>query len=258
MKMSNVFLVGGLDIAELTLYLFFGFFLCLVWYLNRESRREGFPLEDDLTGQPRQELWRATDDVMKPKTFQLPHGQGTRSFPDGYRDAMPTNVAPRAWAGEPLDVIGDKLSSGVGPAAYAPRADRPDLDMFGRPRIVPMRVDGHMTVEGRDTDPRGLPVVGLDGKVAGTVRDIWVDRSEHVVRYLDVALTNGGTATLPMTMAQVKTREVYVDAVNAAQFSGSPQLKSPDQITLLEEEKVTAYFGAGYLWATPERSEPFL
>lgn len=256
--LSNVHLVGGLDIAELTLYLFFGFFLCLVWYLNRESRREGYPLEDDLTGEVRQELWRINDDAQKLKAFQLPHGQGTVYQPAGDRDPLPANVLPRHWAGEPLDVVGDKLSSGVGPAAYAPRANRPDFDMFGRPRIVPMRVDGHMSVEGRDTDPRGLPVTGLDGKVAGTVRDIWVDRAEHVIRYLDVALTDGGTATLPMAMARVKAREVYCDAITAAQFSGSPQLTSPEQITLLEEEKVQAYFGAGYLWATENRAEPLL
>lgn len=256
--LSNVHLVGGLDIAELTLYLFFGFFLCLVWYLNRESRREGYPLEDDLTGEVRQELWRIGDDVQNLKAFQLPHGQGTVYQPNGDRDPLPTNVLPRGWEGEPLDVVGDKLSSGVGPAAYAPRADWPDLDMFGRPRLVPMRVDGHMTIEGRDTDPRGLPVVGLDGKVAGTVRDVWVDRSEHLIRYIDVALTDGGTATLPMMMARVKAREVVTDAVTAAQFSGSPQLKSPEQITLLEEEKVQAYFGAGYLWATDARAEPLL
>jgi len=79
-----------------------------------------------------------------------------------------------------------------------------------------------------------------------------------VIRYLDVALSDGGTATLPMTMCRVKARDVRVDAVNAAQFFGSPQLRTPDQITLLEEEKVQAYFGAGYLWATPERSEPLI
>jgi photosynthetic reaction center H subunit len=256
--LKNVHLVGGLDIAELTLYLFFGFFLVLVWYLNRESRREGYPLEDDLTGEVRQELWRVGDDVQKLKSFKLPHGQGTVAFPNGYRDPMPENVLPRAWPGEPLDVVGDKLSSGLGPASYAPRADRPDFDMFGRPRIVPLRVDGHMAVESRDTDPRGLPVIGLDGKAAGTVRDIWVDRAEHCIRYLDVALSDGGTATLPITMARVKQHEVVTDAVTAAQFSGCPQLKSADQITLLEEEKVQAYFGAGYLWATEDRAEPLI
>ncbi len=256
--MSNVFLVGGLDIAELTFYLFFAFFLGLVWYLNRESRREGYPLEDDLTGEVRADIGRTSDGFMKKKSFQLPHGMGTVYQPNGERDPLPTNVLPRAWAGEPLDVVGDKLSSGVGPGAYAPRADRPDIDMFGRPRIVPMRVDGHLNVDVRDTDPRGLPVTGLDGMVAGTVRDIWVDRAEHVIRYLDIALSDGGTATLPMAMSRVRAREVHCDAITAAQFSGAPQLRSPDQITLLEEEKVQAYFGAGYLWATAERSEPLL
>ena len=95
-------------------------------------------------------------------------------------------------------------------------------------------------------------MTGLDGAVAGTVRDLWVDRSEHVIRYLDVALNNGGTATLPMPMVRVSRKGIVTDAVTAAQFAGCPQL------TLLEEEKVSAYFGAGYLWATPERSEPLV
>ena len=37
-----------------------------------------------------------------------------------------------------------------------------------------------------------------------------------------------------------------------------PATRSPEQITLLEEEKITAYYGAGTLYATPERQEPIL
>ncbi len=255
--MSNVILVGGLDVAELCFYMFFGFFIVLVWYLNRESRREGYPLEYDVTGIIGAELARTTGQSDL-KAFQLPHGEGTVYQPNGQRDPMPTNVLARAYDGTPLDVVGEKLGSGVGPGAYALRADRPDFDMFGRPRIVPMRIEAHISVAGRDTDPRGLPVTGLDGKVAGTVRDLWVDRAEHVIRYLDIELTDGGTATLPMPMVTVRRNVIACDAVTAAQFAGCPQLKSTKQITLLEEEKVSAYFGAGYLWATPERSEPLL
>jgi photosynthetic reaction center H subunit len=130
--------------------------------------------------------------------------------------------------------------------------------MFNRPRIVPMRVDGHLAVEGRDTDPRGLPIAGCDHGVAGTVRDLWVDRAEHVIRYLEVALNDGGMVLVPMPMVRITERYVDCDAVTGAQIGGAPQLASPDQITLLEEEKVQAYFGAGYLWATPERAEPKL
>jgi photosynthetic reaction center H subunit len=254
--MSNVILVGGLDVAELTFYLFFLFFIGLVWYLNRESRREGYPLENDLTGKVGDDIARL--DYSDKKRFQLPHGMGIYVPEDVPRDAMPANVLPRLWSGEPLDVTGEPLGSGVGPGGYAMRADRPDVDMFGRPRIVPMAHDDHINVVKGDIDPRGLPVIGLDGAVAGTVRDLWVDRAEHVLRYLDVALTNGGTATLPMPMVRVSRKGVVTDSVTAAQFAGCPQLKSPTQITLLEEEKVSAYFGAGYLWATPERSEPLV
>jgi len=31
---------------------------------------------------------------------------------------------------------------------------------------------------------------------------------------------------------------------------------TPSQITMLEEEKIPAYFGAGLLYAAPERQEP--
>lgn len=254
--MSSVILVGGLDVAELTFYLFFIFFLGLVWYLNRESRREGYPLEHDISGAVGEDIGRL--DYSKKKVFRLPHGLGTYTPENVPRDAMPTNVLKRIHAGAPLDVTGEPLGSGVGPGGYALRADRPDLDMFGRPRIVPMAIAEHVAVVTRDVDPRGLPVTGLDGLVAGTVRDIWVDRAEHLIRYIDVELTGGGTATLPMAMARISRRGVNTDAVKASQFAGCPQLQSSQQITLLEEEKVQAYFGAGYLWATPGRSEPLL
>jgi photosynthetic reaction center H subunit len=224
--------------------------------LNRESRREGYPLEHDISGAVGDDISRL--DFSDKKRFQLPYGMGVYVPEDVPRDAMPTNVLPRVYAGTPLDVTGEPLGSGVGPGGYALRADRPDIDMFGRPRIVPMATAEHIHVIANDVDPRGLPVIGLDGAVAGTVRDLWVDRSEHVVRYLDVALNNGGTATLPMPMVRVSRKGVVTDSVNAAQFAGCPQLKSLTQITLLEEEKVSAYFGAGYLWATPDRSEPLV
>ena len=250
--MSNVILVGGLDVAELAFYMFAAFFLGLIFYLRREDRREGYPREEDLTGAPLPEgglFARAT-----PKTF----GRGTLSVPNGDRDAMPENVTARSTPGTPFEPLGNPLTSGVGPAAYCMRADRPDVDMFNRPRIVPMRIAEHIAVEGRDTDPRGLPIAGLDHVIAGTVRDVWVDRAEHIIRYLEVALTDGGMVLVPMMMVQVTDRYVDCDAVTGAQIAGAPQLASTEQITLLEEEKVQAYFGAGYLWATPERAEPKL
>ncbi len=254
--MSNVIIVGGLDVAELAVYLFFGFFLCLVWYLNRESRREGYPLEHDITGEVGGDVGRL--DFSAPKTFKLPHGLGLYVPEAVPRDAMPTNVLPRRHAGAPLEPTGDLLTSNLGPAGYAQRADRPDLDMHGLPRIVPSRLSHNVTVAKADTDPRGLPVTGLDDNIAGTVTELWVDRSESVIRYLEVNLTAGGTVLLPMQMAQVSRRRIHCDAVLASQFAGAPKPASLEQVTLLEEDKIQAYFGAGYLWATPARSEPLL
>jgi photosynthetic reaction center H subunit len=49
-----------------------------------------------------------------------------------------------------------------------------------------------------------------------------------------------------------------VHALLAHQFANVPATKSSEQITLLEEEKITAYYGAGTLYATAERQEPLL
>jgi photosynthetic reaction center H subunit len=51
---------------------------------------------------------------------------------------------------------------------------------------------------------------------------------------------------------------VKVDAILASQFAGVPKLASPNQITLDEEERVVAYYGGGYLYATPARLEPLI
>lgn len=257
--MTNVHLVGGLDIAELTFFAFFLFFLGLVWYLRGEDRREGYPTEDDVTGSAHggaEPLF-----FKPPKTFKLPHGLGQVTTPTANeRDELPTNVLPRVWPGEPLDVVGEKLTSGLGPASIAQRADRPDLDMHGQPRIVPTRLISHpVSVHGNDIDPRGLPVYGLDGIAVGTIKDLWMDRAESCLRYLEVDLAGGGgIVLLPYTMSEISRRGVISDAITGAQFAGVPRTKSLDQITLLEEEKITAYFGAGYLWATPERAEPLI
>ena len=58
-----------------------------------------------------------------------------------------------------------------------------------------------------------------------------------------------------MTMALINKslRHVLVDAITAAQFAGVPRLSNPDQVTFYEEERVVAYYGGGFLYATPSR-----
>ena len=61
------------------------------------------------------------------------------------------------YNGSPLVPTGNPMVDGVGPAAWADRADVPDLTFHGTNKIVPMRVDPTFSVAKGDPDPRGLP-----------------------------------------------------------------------------------------------------
>jgi photosynthetic reaction center H subunit len=153
------------------------------------------------------------------------------------------------------------MLSGQGPAAYADRADRPDLTLDGHPKIVPLRVAPSFYLEPRDPDPRGMLVIGLDDEVAGTVVDVWVDRSEPQIRYLQVEVSGARTnVLLPITVAKISAsrREVRVRAITAAQFADVPTTAVSDIVTLREEDRIQAYYSAGYLYATPDRLGPLL
>jgi photosynthetic reaction center H subunit len=117
-------------------------------------------------------------------------------------------------------------------------------------------------VSDRGLDPRGMTVYDGRGDAAGTVRDLWIDRSEMMFRYLDVEvpLPTSGTrrVLVPMTFARCGRDGVDVHALMADQFAGVPAPVAADRLTLLEEERITAYFGAGLLYAEPHRTEPLV
>jgi photosynthetic reaction center H subunit len=49
-----------------------------------------------------------------------------------------------------------------------------------------------------------------------------------------------------------------VRSILSKQFDGVPDFSSPDQITLLEEDRISAYYAGGTLYAEPSRLEPKL
>lgn len=242
------------DVAQLVLYLFWAFFAGLVYYLARENHREGYPMDSGREGGPQITGW----PVPEPKTYKLHDGREVQSpdfkRPDGQYSAQPSHP----FNGAPLEPVGNPLTAGIGPGAWAARADEPDLDEHGGPKIVPLRQAPTHSIATRDTDPRGLPVLDADGEEAGRVKDLWVDRMEMMFRYLEVSLPSGATVLLPMNFARIRKDGVRVHALLAAQFAGVPTTRHPEQITLLEEEKITAYYGAGLLYAAPHRQEPIL
>ncbi|MEO0362482.1 MAG: photosynthetic reaction center subunit H, partial [Pseudomonadota bacterium] len=73
-------IVGYYDLATVTLWLFWLFFALLIYYLQTENMREGYPLEtDDGEPAPNQGLF----PLPKEKTFKLMHGRGDVTVPDG-------------------------------------------------------------------------------------------------------------------------------------------------------------------------------
>jgi photosynthetic reaction center H subunit len=148
----------------------------------------------------------------------------------------------------------------VGPASYALRATHPDTMLNGEPMIVPLRVDGNFTVSLKDFDPRGMEVYGADDVLGGVVTDLWVDRAEPQIRYLEVETANARHVLLPIHYTRFKKvqRRVNVKSILGSQFATVPAHANPDQVTRREEDQIMAYFAGGHLYATAARSEPFI
>jgi photosynthetic reaction center H subunit len=268
-----------IDVAQVVLYSFWAFFAYLVYWLRREDKREGYPLEFE-----RQETapYLNFPPIPKPKKFVLPHG-GVVYAPRSDRAEPDTRAEPTAaWPGAPLEPVGDAMAAAAGPGAYALRSDIPDLTIDGVPKIVPLRVasgeklathgndDGgmpasgeykHFTIDPDDPDPRGMEVIGADGLVGGIVSDVWIDVSEVIVRYLEVQPKGSSrNVLLPITFARIDGRKntVNVKAVLSSQLAGAPTTREADKVTFREEDRICAYYGGGLLYATPRRREAWL
>ncbi len=254
----SVALTESIDVAQVVLYAFWIFFAGLVFYLRREDRREGYPTEED---NPR--IVHPTGPILipPPKTYRTLHG-GVTTVPNDQRDSREIGAERTSPAsGFPLRPVGDPMLANAGPASWAQRADVPERTREGHDTIVPMRVARDFAVDA-GPDPRGWAVVGADGRTAGKVTDIWVDRADLLVRYLEMELAGGnpGRRLIPITMLRLASepRQVQVHALRAGHFGGVPALKNPDQVTLLEEERIGAYYASGRLYAEPGRLGPVL
>ena len=271
LAMNATYIVGTFDVAELAFFLFFFFFIGLVIYLNRESRREGYPLEDDVTGAL--DTWPLTQGDKK--VFKLPHGRGTYVPEDQPRDSLDLPLKQTfGGSGSPYVPTGNPMKDGVGPAAYANRQDYPDLTFDGRNRIVPLADSHDIMIAPNDPNFMGWPVYDCNVELAGKVTDIWVDQSEHLIRYIEIETNAGDKVLAPMAFVAVQRKGPFaglmegllpdnpellqIDAITKEQFADVPRIKTAGQITRLEEDKIQAYYGGGYMYATPERSEPWI
>jgi photosynthetic reaction center H subunit len=198
-----------------------------------------------------------------PKTFKL-RGGATYQAPPGNAELREIRTRAAAVPGSPMQPTGDPMLDAVGPASYAERHNTPDVTSDGHPMIVPLRAAEEFSVAAEDADPRGMLVIAADGIAAGKVTDIWVDRAEPQIRYLEVALlgpTGGGrTVMLPIGFARINkgAGRINVVSILAHHFATVPAIASPNQITRLEEDRITGYYAGGHLYATPSRLGPIL
>jgi photosynthetic reaction center H subunit len=250
-------ITGYVDLAQIVLYMFWLFFAGLIYYLVRENRREGYPMESDSNGRAVVKGWPIPD----PKTFKLEGGRSV-TVPDLHRGEPPLGGRPaNTSSGTPLEPLSDGMRDAVGPGAYALREDVPEMTIHGEPAIQPLRTAAGYGVAPQDTDPRGLPVMGADGKQGGIVKDIWVDSAEMLFRYLEVQTNvNGATRNvlLPIPFARIRRNQVEVNAIYGMHFANVPGTRHPDQVTKREEDQISAYYGGGTLYADPARSEPLM
>lgn len=241
---------GNFDLAALSIWLFWGFFALLIYYLQTENMREGYPLETEDGAKAANQ---GPFPLPSPKTFILPHGRGEVTLPNGAREARELAMGRTAVSeGFPHAPLGDPMVDGLGPAAWAPRRDVPELDGHGHAKIVPMAQASSFGVSaGRD--PRGLPVQAGDNEVVGRIRDMWVDAPEQLVRYLEIELNSGNRRLVPMPMVKIWKDRVRINSLSSDLFDGVPATKSMSEVTLLEEEKISAYYAGGTLYAAEKR-----
>jgi photosynthetic reaction center H subunit len=250
-------ITGYVDVAQLVLYAFWAFFAGLIWYLVKENHREGYPMDPGpnsdavITGWP----------LPQPKTYLLDDGTEL-TVPNPARMDLPVNlkmVQVGGYPGAPFEPTGNPMLDGIGPGAYANRADEPEHTTSGTPKIFPLRTAPEYGVASLGRDPRGMPILGDDGVVGGTVVDLWLDGPESLFRYLEVAVPgNARNVLVPLNSTRIREDRVTVKAILGAHFAMIPVTKDPERISLLEEERLFGFFGGGTLYADPRRLEPLV
>lgn len=242
-------LTSYIDVAQLTLYAFWIFFAGLIFHLSRENKREGYTRGDFLN-------------VPSPKAFVL--ADGSVAYAPREEKPETVNATPiQPFEGSARQPIGDPMLAEIGPGAYAQhRPDVPDHTFDdGLAKIVPLRTLPEFWLANEDPNPHGMEVVGADNTPVGTVVDSWIDRSEVVIRYFEVELNSSGDHVLvPQHYAQIypKRRRMRVRSIMGRHFDTIPRLQNAETVTLLEEEKLVAYFAGGTMYATAARQEPLL
>ena len=295
-----------LDIPTLAFWVFALFFVGLVFWLQRESKREGYPLKaspfttellDGFPPPPAGEL-----------TYILNEG-GTTDAPHFY-EQPPTHSRPmHQFDGTPFRPLGNPLLAAIGPGSWVMKKDVPALTERGDRLLEPLRAMHEWSIERQDADPRGMAVFDWRWNEVGRVVDVWIDRGIKIIRMLEVELrddlragyvpgsaprnaTDGvlggapegvpgdvpgsvaghvqgsmpgnvqgsmpGNVLVPIYHTEIreKSRRVRVTSLWAHQFADVPMPATLGEITGQEEERLNAYYSAGFFYRADPLTAP--
>lgn len=242
-----------LDLPQLLVTAFVVFFLFLVIYIQRESKREGYPLEEAIPTSGHRIV--GFPEPPPPKVYKMLEG-GIAVLPQEYERRV-LQAKPRSFApGDPLYPIGDPLLAGIGPSSYTLRRDTPFVMDDGSPTLEPLREATDYTCVDPELDPRGMKVLGRDYLPAGIAVDNWIDKESKILRYVEVALDGVAEHRLvPIFYLHIdgRRKEIVVDCLKAAQLAKAPILRKPNEITAREEDRVNGFFAGGYMYSEPKK-----
>jgi photosynthetic reaction center H subunit len=107
--MATGALTSHLDVAQVTLYAFWVFFAGLIYYLHRENKREGYPLESDRSERAPRVKIQGFPPIPEPKFFDAPDGRRIAS-PNFKRETRELALRPAApHPGAAFEPTGDPM-----------------------------------------------------------------------------------------------------------------------------------------------------
>jgi photosynthetic reaction center H subunit len=68
----------------------------------------------------------------------------------------------------------------------------------------------------------------------------------------------GKTRLIPMNMSKISSDRVTVRSLHSHNWENVPVTKKVDEVTLLEEDKIMAYYAGGTLYAAPSKTQPVM
>ncbi len=234
-----------IDVAQAAFWIFFLFFLGLVYRLRQNDKREGYPMKaSPFSSEPSLGFPLPAE----PHIYRLNEG-GTTQAPHYYQGGEQHAEPLYQFDGTPLSPVGNPLLAGIGPGSWVKRNPEPMRTEKGDLLLQPMRLLPEWSVGKDDADPRGMRVFDWRWREVGTVADCWLDTGIKIIRLLEVEVASG-RVLVPIyhTAINEKKREVRVTSLAVDQFADIPRLANPDVLATWEDERLNAYFAAGYFY----------